>query len=60
VIVDGEIEHEEALEKLGLKIPIISANKNYGVGTLDSLRSNMSTSRFDDVDVGPMDNSCLI
>lgn len=60
VIVGGDPEHEEALEKLGLKIPIISTNKNYGLGTLDNLRSKMSTKRFEDVEVGPMENSCLI
>lgn len=60
VIVGGAPEHEAALENINLKIPIISANKNYGLGTLNDLRSKMSTDRLEDTDIGPMSTSCLI
>ena len=60
VICGGAKEHEEALEALNLKIPIISKNKNFGLGRLSDIRGRQSTLRFEDVHPGPMDNSCLI
>ena len=60
VIVGGAKEHEEALQNLNLKIPIISSNKNFGAGTLNELRQKLQTNRLKDIDIGPMNDQCLI
>lgn len=60
VVVGGAAEHEEALANLNLKIPIISSNKNFGSGTLNELREKMETSRLEDIEIGPMNDQCLI
>ena len=60
VIIGGAPEHEEAVSDLNLKIPVISVEKDFGLGRLNDLRSEMKNERFEDFRPGPLDISCLI